>query len=209
MVKQDKKATPSIFLNENEYKKIRLADDSLVIKMIKKGNPLAYKEIGIRYRNKLFAYIYHLVGNKDETEDILQNVFLKVYRNIKSFDTKRKFSSWIYRIAHNEAVNYLKRKSRKKFMSLEDVVSLKDKKELRDEEESPADAWIKKELQNEVNKALGGISAKYKEVLLLRYFLDKSYEEISGIIGKPVNTVGTLINRAKKKLFEEMSEKKN
>jgi RNA polymerase sigma-70 factor (ECF subfamily) len=142
------------------------------------------------------------VGNREEAEDILQNVFVKAYRNIKTFDIERKFSSWIYRIAHNEAINFLKKRNKKRFISWEDITAGKDKMETKSEERSPIDVWIREESRIEMKKAVGKLSEKYRKVLELRYFSDKSYGQIAKIIGSPVNTVGTLINRAKKKLAE-------
>jgi RNA polymerase sigma-70 factor (ECF subfamily) len=181
--------------------KVKEADDSRLVKIILNKNPEMYREVVKRYQKKLFVYLYHLVGSREETDDILQNVFLKVYGSLKNFDTRKKFSSWIYRIAHNEAVNFLKRKSQKKFISWEDILGSGDKIQISGKEKSPLDSWIEKELKMEVRKAVNKLSDEYREVLILRYFLDKSYGEIGAILGKPVNTVGTLINRAKKKLL--------
>ena len=183
-------------------KKVKDLSDSDLVKIVIKKNPEIYREIVKRYQRKLFVYLYHLTGSKEETEDILQNVFVKVYNNLKKFNTRKKFSSWIYRIAHNEAVNYLKKRSRKKFVSWEDVIINKEKMEISSHERSPLDSWIKKELKREVEEALDKLPNKYKEVLILRYFSEKSYEEMSEILKKPINTVGTLINRAKKKLLD-------
>lgn len=194
------------FLGEMEYEKIKETDDSALVKMVLKKSPYAYREIERRYQKKLFTYLYHLVGNREETEDILQNVFVKVYNNIKSFDTKRKFSSWIYRIAHNEAINFLKKRNKRRFISWEDIIASKDKLETSSEEKTPVENWISKEVREEVQGALDRLPRKYKEVLVLRYFLDKSYEDIGEILKKPVNTVGTLINRAKKKLLEVIND---
>jgi RNA polymerase sigma-70 factor, ECF subfamily len=180
-------------------------DNELVV-LIREKKPDLYGEIIERYRGKLFAYIYRLIGNRDEAEDLLQDVFIKVYKNLNSFDAERKFSSWIYRIAHNEAVNRIKRKSLKQFISWEDISSTKDKLGSRSTEAGADDAWIKKESMNEVDEIVNKLPMKYKQVLLLRYFSDKSYEEIGEILDKPVNTIGTLINRAKKKLAEEMKK---
>ncbi|HCP08363.1 MAG TPA: RNA polymerase sigma factor SigW [Candidatus Moranbacteria bacterium] len=181
-----------------------LSDNELII-LIREENQERYAEIIGRYQGKLFAYLYRLIGNRDEAEDLLQDVFIKAFRNLHSYDSTRKFSSWIYRIAHNEAVNFIKRKSLKRFISWEDVSSTKDKLESCSQSEDGADnQWIRKESIAEVNEAINKLPIKYKQVLLLRYFSDKSYEEISEILGKPVNTVGTLINRAKRKLSEEM-----
>jgi RNA polymerase sigma-70 factor, ECF subfamily len=182
--------------------------DNELVGLVCKESPERYAEIIERYQGKLFAYLYRLVGNRDEAEDLLQDVFIKAYRNLQSYDLERKFSSWIYRIAHNEAVNYIKRKSLKRFISWEDISSTKDKLESSNTEDGAEDAWIRKETNDEVDQAINRLPIKYKQVLLLRYFSEKSYEEISEILVKPVNTVGTLINRAKKKLSEEMDKLK-
>ena len=202
MKSKKKKIKHPVFLSEDAWIKVKQASDSDLIKMIRSKAPRTYQELVKRYKSKLFAYLYRLVGNREEAEDILQNVFVKVYKNISHFDTKRKFSSWIYRIAHNEAVNFLKKRGRRHLVSLEDIETTKDKLETASIEKSPVDSWLQKELKKEMQDALDKLPAKYKEVLILRYFLDKSYDEMSEILGKPVNTVGTLLNRAKNKLMQ-------
>ena len=182
--------------------------DNELVEIIKKGSPERYKEIIDRYQGKLFAYLYRLIGDKDEAEDLLQNVFIKAYRNIESYDTSRKFSSWIYRIAHNEAVNFIKRKSLKRFISIESITSAKDKLESASAEDNAHESWIRKETSNEVDEAIKKLPLKYRQVLVLRYYSDKSYEDISEILGRPVNTVGTLIKRAKDKLSVELEDLK-
>ena len=181
--------------------------DNELIDVVRGGQTEQYAKIIERYQGKLFAYLYRLIGNRDEAEDLLQDVFIKAYKNLRSYDSSRKFSSWIYRIAHNEAVNFIKRKSLKRFVSWEDISSTKDKLESSSNEESADGAWIRKESIKEVDDAINKLPIKYKQVLLLRYFSDKSYDEIGEILGKPVNTVGTLINRAKKKLSDEIAIK--
>lgn len=182
-------------------------NDSELIECLKCKNPEVYKELVRRYSKRLSVYLYRLVGSKEESEDLLQNVFMKVYKHCADFNTSRKFSSWIYRIAHNEAVNYLKRKSKKHFVSWEDISTTKDKLETKSDAKSPLENWISKEKKKDVEEALEKIPEKYREVLELRYFQDKSYEEISKVLKKPVNTVGTLLNRAKNKLFEVVGER--
>ena len=182
-----------------------LSDNDL-IEIIHKQDRQAYREPFGRYQKKLFAYIYHLVGSREEAEDILQNVFSKTYKNIGHFDVTRKFSSWIYRIAHNEAVNFLKRKSKRYTVSWDDISTSKDKLDSASNEELPEDKIGHQEIVKEVDQAMKKISSKYQQVLHLRYFDEYSYEEIGKILGKPINTVGTLINRAKKKLLEVVKE---
>jgi RNA polymerase sigma-70 factor (ECF subfamily) len=190
----------------SEQKLGEMSDNELV--MLVKKNPESYKEISARYQGKLFAYLYRLIGDKDEAEDLLQNVFIKAYRNLDSYDTNRKFSSWIYRIAHNEAVNHIKRKSLKRFVSLDNVTNTKDKLDSASAEDNAHESWIRKETGEEVDEAIKKLPLKYRQVLILRYYSDKSYEEISEILGRPVNTVGTLIKRAKSKLSVELDDLK-
>jgi RNA polymerase sigma-70 factor (ECF subfamily) len=180
-------------------------NDREIISHIRDGENVCFDELFERYREKLFFYLRHLVGNKEEAEDLLQNVFVKAYEKFATFDARRAFSSWIYRIAHNEAVNHLKRKSRKTFLSWEDIVSSKDQIESSSKERSPYDDWVRKEVRNEVRESMAKLPEKYREVLILRFYLDHSYEEIGAIIRKPTNTVGTLLARAKSRLLREIN----
>jgi RNA polymerase sigma-70 factor (ECF subfamily) len=177
-----------------------LSDDELAVLAYAK-NKEAYGELSKRYYRKLFSYIFHLVSNKEETEDILQNVFSKTYKNIKNFDTSRKFSSWIYRIAHNESVNFLKRNNKHYAISWDNLVTNKDKINTAASEELPGEKLEHLEIIREVDEALKKLPERYRQILELRYFKEYSYEKIGELLKKPVNTVGTLINRAKKKLF--------
>lgn len=190
------------YRRQADLSRVSNLSDGELITIIHQQNREAYKELFFRYQKKLFTYIYHLVGNRDETEDILQNVFSKAYKNIENFDTSRKFSSWIYRIAHNESVNYLKRKSKRYTVSWDDITTSKDKLDSASNEELPEDKIGHQEIVKVMELAMQKIPPKYQEVLKLRYFNEYSYDEIGKILEKPLNTVGTLINRAKKKLLE-------
>lgn len=184
-----------------------LSDNDLII-VIQTKNSQAYRELFARYQKKLFAYIYHLVRNREEAEDILQNVFSKTYKNLQHFDLSRKFSSWIYRIAHNESVNYLKRKSKRYTISWDEVSTSKDKLESSTNEERPEEKMEHQEITRDMDLALEKLPLQYNQILKMRYFQEYSYNEISKILKKPVNTVGTLINRAKRKLLEVVKEAK-
>jgi RNA polymerase sigma-70 factor (ECF subfamily) len=136
------------------------------------------------------------VHDADELEDVLQDVFIKTYKNLYDFNVNKKFSSWIYRIAHNEAVNYIK-KHRKEAFSL-------DAKELEiiDEKIDVKKEFDAQLLKNKIGKSLSLMKEKYREPLLLYYFEEKSYEEISDIMRIPRSTVGILIMRGKNILKE-------
>ena len=152
-----------------------------------------------KYEIPLMRYIRRITNiNFEDAEDLLQEVFIKVYTNLNGFDPNLKFSSWIYRIAHNEVIsNFRKLKVRPEKINSEinENVLEKIKSELNIEKEID-----QKILKVKLNQLINQLNIKYKEVIILKYLENKSYEEISDIIKKPTNTVGTLINRAKKQL---------
>ncbi len=149
-----------------------------------------------RYEDKLGRYIYRISGGSNEDiEDLLQEIFLAVYRNLNDFDPKLKFSSWIYRIAHNKVISHhRKQKARAQTIDGEEgekiIQRIKDEKDLSE--------IINDKITGEVFERLfQKIDTKYKEVLVLRYLEEKEYNEISDILKKPVGTVSTLLKRAK------------
>ena len=138
-------------------------------------------------------------------EDIVQNSFIKAYRNLYSFNTKKRFSSWIYRIVHNEAINQIKKQ--KKIISLDDNKFLLET--LFTNEDIQLD-FEKKEISENIQKCLNKLPIKYSEPLILFFLEEKSYTEISDILRIPVNTVGTRIKRGKiylKKICEKKGSK--
>lgn len=163
-----------------------------------------------RYEGKLMRYIYRITGlSKEDIEDILQEVFLKIYRNLNDFDTDLKFSSWAYRIAHNEALNHSKKHKNKETVSLEtdneDVISLIEV--LESDVDIPKEL-AQKELGEKVRAVLFSLDPKYRDVLVLKFLEYKDYAEISDILKKPMGTIATLINRAKEQ-FKKLAEKNN
>lgn len=172
-----------------------LTDEQLIVE-IRENNKELYSEVIRRYQVKLSHYLKKFFRNQDELEDVLQEVFIKVYRNLYGFDIDKKFSSWIYRITHNEAINHLK-KNYKKSISLDE-----QEWEIVDEKFDLNDHIDNKQLREKVTAGLMELKEKYREPLILYYFEQKSYEEISDILRLPRSTVGVLIMRGKEKLKE-------
>ncbi len=181
-----------------------LTDEELVEKVRKEDSEL-YAEIVKRYQQKLYRYLRYLTNRPSEAEDLLQDVFIKTYRNLSSFNTKKKFSPWIYRIAHNEGINFAKKVSKKKEISLEDLgeIDFSSGRENNDLE----NVLVKEEIRKKVKECLDELTIKYREVLTLYYFEEKSYREISDILKIPIKTVGTLIFRGKR-IVKAICEKK-
>ncbi len=158
-----------------------------------------------RYEKKLLRYIIRISGfAKEDAEDILQESFIKAYHNLNDFDKSLKFSSWIYRIVHNQAIShYRKTQARPRLVAvdLENglVKTLASNLDLAKETEA-------EHFKEKVAKIISQMDIKYREVLMLRFFEDKSYREISDIIKKPLGTVGVMIKRAKKQ-FKKIYEK--
>ncbi|MCK5491174.1 MAG: RNA polymerase sigma factor [Candidatus Pacebacteria bacterium] len=176
--------------------------DEQLVEIIRKENQELYSEIIRRYDKKLTHYLRKFIYNPDELEDVLQVVFIKVYKNLYGFNVDKKFSSWIYRIAHNEALNHLKKYARER-ISLDEVEYM-----IIDEKIDIGGDVDKKILKDSVEKLLKDIKSKYREPLILFYFEQKSYQEISDILRIPTSTVGTLISRGKKIIKEKLKNEK-
>jgi RNA polymerase sigma-70 factor (ECF subfamily) len=165
-----------------------------------------YSVLMARYEPALDRYIRRLgIKTKEDRQDVLQEVFIKAYRNLHGFDTSLKFSSWLYRIAHNEAISWYRKHSvRPEGHLVEDsdtVLAFFEASELR------TDAATKKRLNAEALAAgMAKLPDKYRQILILRYFEHKEYEEISDILKIPTGTVGTLLHRGKARLETLLSE---
>ncbi|MCX6740698.1 MAG: RNA polymerase sigma factor [Candidatus Parcubacteria bacterium] len=158
-----------------------------------------------RYEAQLKRYILRLSSfSREEAEDILQDVFIKVYQNLNSFDPRLKFSSWIYRIVHNEVITSFRRNKNKS-----KVISWDIDNKIIDKIQSDFD--IKRRLDQEslaiqIRKIFKDMDYKYAQVLELKFLENKSYKEISDILQKPENTIATWISRAKKQFKEKIKQ---
>jgi len=179
-------------LEQNQQNRV---SDNELVEIIRTKNQELFAEIIKRYQQKLFYYVNRLINHADEAEDVVQDVFIKVYVNLNGYDARLKFSSWIYRIAHNEAVNWLRKNTKYIKESIEQSEYLENA--LSDNKDFSAELDVQADLQK-VSVALYNLPAKYKEVMILKFVEEKSYEEIADILKKPVNTIGVLINRARK-----------
>lgn len=165
----------------------KLKDEDVVV-IVKTKNQEEYSEIIRRYEKRLMRYAKYLLKDEDKAADVVQEAFIKAFVNINSFNTKKKFSSWIYRIVHNEAINVIKKY--KKEVPIFDDIEFESEEDIEDD-------FSKKETVKMVKECLSDMPILYKEPLTLFSLEDKSYSEISDILRIPVSTVGTRIKRAK------------
>lgn len=170
--------------------------DEQLVRAAQQGDMDAFGELVERYRPKLLRYGHRLLFNNSDVEDIIQEVFLKAYRNLLSFDANRKFSPWIYRIAHNELINHGKKFSRQFVDFLDFEVLLPQLKSSVDLEKE----YDRNQLSELLDKAVQELDVKYREPLALYAYDQLSYQDISEILHIPISTVGVRIKRGRELL---------
>jgi RNA polymerase sigma-70 factor (ECF subfamily) len=160
----------------------------------------AFSEIVNRYEAAIRRYVKRLgCKNEDDINDVLQEIFIKVFVNLNDYDQDLKFSSWLYRIAHNETISFFRKKNIRPSVLIEEEDAEGIFERLADETDFVELAHQRFDARV-VQDALSALPSKYKEALVLRFLEEKSYTEIGDILKIPEGTVATLINRGKKEL---------
>ena len=180
------------------------SDEEIVRMTLKDANQ--YGLLVERYEPKLQRYILRLgVRVHDDQLDVLQEIFIKAYRNLNGFDTSLSFSSWIYRIAHNEAISFYRKKNVRPEGHLvgdsDEVLSF-----ISSSLEGSDVTFDKTINAKQVEEALLTLDEKYREPIILRFFEHKEYDEISDILQIPIGSVGTLLHRGKKQLADVLNK---
>ena len=174
--------------------------DEEIAALVQKGNSEIFGQLMDRYTEKLSRYGRKFLSSPENIEDIVQDVFIKTYQNMQSFDSTRKFSSWIYRIAHNAFVNALRDRATEPlipfdFDALISHTAYEDSTQERKEAE---------EMRVLLKKGIQDLTAMYREVVTLYYFENLDYRDISDILEIPVGTVGIRLSRAKAMLKKHL-----
>ncbi len=164
--------------------------DSALVKDCLSGNKKSFEELVERYTKPVFNVALRIINNYDDAAEIVQTTFIKAFENLHSFDTKRKFFSWIYRIATNESLNYLKARKQHDQLSEEHVSY----------EQTPAEKIDSEETDQQLQDALMQLSPDYRIVLVLCHFQNLSYKEIGSILDLPEKTVKSRLFSARKNL---------
>ncbi len=168
--------------------------DEEIARLVQSGDIDVFGELIKRYEAKMLRYAKKFLFNYEDAEDIVQEVFLKAYINIQSFDAGRKFSSWLYRIAHNEFINAIKKKKRQPLL-LFDSDTLFPRLASKERADTKVN---EQEISQMLDKCLNKLNAKYREPLILYYFEELSYKEIADVLRIPIATVGIRLQRGKK-----------
>jgi len=164
-----------------------------ILLLVKKGKKEAYQAIVERYMKKAYYIALGFVRNPQDALDISQEAFIKAFRRIKSFDIERPFFPWFYKLMKNFCLDHLKRRSRIQEVPLDEGRVLKEEHEDR-------------EMKEVLWRGIESLPVEQREVIILRYFQQLSYQEISEVMGKPVGTVMSSLFYAKKRLKETIKK---
>lgn len=171
------------------------------IKKVKKGDQDAFADIVEYHKDKLFHLCYRMLGNREEAQDAAQEAFIRAYVNIHSYDTSKKFSTWLYRIATNLCIDRIRKKARLLFRCR----SSRDRRlnmysQIAADQALPEEELEQVELQEFIQSEILKLPEKYRTVIVLKYIDELSLKEISDILDLPLGTVKTRIHRGREAL---------
>ena len=180
---------------------LRTLDDAAVVSAFLDGEERAFGELVERYQTRLLNFIYRTIGDREKAEDLVQEVFIRVYRHLHRFDRSKKFSTWIYTIASNLAKNELRNRSRNPLVLFQTIrKNWQDEDrplQFEDSSTRPDDLYRKRHLRELVESSVAQLPEHHREVFVLRELEGKSYEEIAEITSTNLGTVKSRLNRAR------------
>lgn len=185
--------------------------DAELVRLCIRGEERAAGELVSRFERPVFSLIYRMVRDRELAEDLAQEAFVRTLNNLDRFDPSYKFSSWLFKIAHNLTVDHL-RKRELKTVSIHgapDAVTVEGQEAtaitLETAEERPDELLEARELGSEIEGAIGRLRPDYRTAILLRHVEGRPYEEIAEIMDVPLGTVKTYIHRARKELRDSLA----
>lgn len=167
------------------------------IERILQGDAQLYGEIISAYKNAVFSLCYRMVYQKQEAEDLSQEIFLKAYRNLGKYNRKMKFSTWILSIARNTCIDYL-RKTRAESVPLEEGIKTNEAPI------SAEEAYLYKEQKQEIEEAIRALPEEYRLLIILYHQQGQSYKEITEMLNLPMSLVKNRLHRGRKMLKEQL-----
>ena len=183
-------------------------EDGALVLRVAAGDDEAFGELVRRYEHRIYAFCARMLHDKEEAEDVAQDVFLTLYRSAGDFRGESQFSTWLFRIAKNQTLNrikYLERRGRSKKRSLDEHADDGPKALPDARAERPDDRIADRQTADLVHEAIGALAEDHRAVVVLRDMEDLSYEEISDITGLPIGTVKSRIHRGRTALAKRLS----
>lgn len=183
--------------------------EARLAKLVLKGDQRAFADIVDLYQDKLYHMAYRMLYNRQEAEDVVQDTFLRVYRNLDRYDDSMKFSTWIYRIATNLCIDRLRRRRPTYSLDAEstDHEGLDGYSMIPSDNRTPESETMLSETQRIIHAAIETLPAKYKSVMVLRYLQDMSLQEIGDVLDMPVTTIKTRVHRGREFLRKRLEHK--
>ena len=180
-----------------------LADGDLVAKALV-GRENCFEELVRRYQRPIAAYVYRMVGNYDAALDLTQEVFIKVYNSLTRYRSEFKFSTWIYKIAHNAAIDYLRRHAVREDALVSGADGERREISIESKRLTPEQESERKERRGEIEGVVQSLPTAYRELIVLRHSQDLSYDEIAEVTGLPLGTVKNRLFRAREAMRIEL-----
>ncbi|WP_078551212.1 RNA polymerase sigma factor SigW [Bacillus alkalicellulosilyticus] len=177
-----------------------------IINDVKNGDQQAFAELVDLYKDKVYQISYRMVGNVHEAQDIAQEAFLRAYTNIDSYDTNRKFSTWLFRIATNLSIDRLRKRKPDYYLDeeIKDSEGLTMQSQIAADQELPEDQVVTLEMQEWIQDAIHKLPPKYRAAIILKYIEDLSLKEISEILNLPETTIKTRVHRGREALRKSL-----
>jgi RNA polymerase sigma-70 factor (ECF subfamily) len=186
--------------------------DADVVALAQQGRESAYRELLRRYERPVFSLVFRMVRDRTVAEDLAQDTFIKVLNHIDKYRPEFKFSSWLFKIANNVAIDHLRRR-RLDTISIDGSPHAATASEIEassfeiaDQAESPLEALTSRELGTAIERAIATLRPEYRACIILRHVEGRSYEEIAATLDLPLGTVKTFIHRARHQLREQLQE---
>ena len=199
-------------INERGFSSKALEDFALIDKAVLEKDQSAYATLMKRYKKAVYFMILKMIRVADDAEDLTMEAFAKAFRNLERFKKDYTFSTWLFRIATNNTIDFI-RKKKLKTMSLNNTLSDDSGNsvniDVEDDDNNPQDEFIKSQRIEMVRFFVDKLPAKYRKLVQLRYFDELSYEEIAQELDKPLGTVKAQLHRSRELLFEIASGKEN
>ncbi|WP_270182875.1 RNA polymerase sigma factor SigW [Alkalihalobacillus sp. CinArs1] len=179
-----------------------------IIVQVRKGDHNAFGELVELYKDRVFALTYRMLGNRQEAEDVAQEAFIRAYTNIDRYQIDRKFSTWLYRIATNLAIDRMRKKKPDYYLDAEvsGTDGLTMYSQVAATDQLPDDEVVSLEAQEGIHQAILSLPLKYRSAITLKYIQELSLKEISEILELPVGTVKTRIHRGREALRKKLRE---
>ena len=194
---------------KEQQKAVSRAEDSRLIQAALGGDDAAYKRLMKKYHDAIYNFIYRMIHDKHQVEDLTQEAFIKAFASLASFNEEFAFSTWLYKIATNNSIDYI-RKRKLQTYSIDKPIEAKDSDyafELPDDSYEADKEMISDQRARMLNEAIGKLPEKYRKVIRLRHVDEKSYEEIAEQLKLPIGTVKAHIFRAREMLYKSLKNR--